>query len=154
MNRTTASISLTPKFFNNTLSVNMNVKGLYIRNEFPDEAAIGGAVSFDPTQPVKVPGQEIGNGYFMWLQQNTGAVIGIAPLNPVSLLDDRSMISHVYRSLGNIQLDYIMPFLPELRANLNLGYDVSKSRQTGDRTNRNAETIKEKSITGFLFELQ
>ena len=43
MNRTTASISLTPKFFNNTLSVNMNVKGLYIRNEFPDEAAIGGA---------------------------------------------------------------------------------------------------------------
>ena len=49
MNRTTASISLTPKFFNNTLSVNMNVKGLYIRNEFPDEAAIGGAVSFDPT---------------------------------------------------------------------------------------------------------
>ena len=96
MNRTTASISLTPKFFNNTLSVNMNVKGLYIRNEFPDEAAIGGAVSFDPTQPVKVPGQEIGNGYFMWLQQNTGAVIGIAPLNPVSLLDDRSMISHVY----------------------------------------------------------
>ena len=55
MNRTTASISLTPKFFNNTLSVNMNVKGLYIRNEFPDEAAIGGAVSFDPTQPVKVP---------------------------------------------------------------------------------------------------
>ena len=144
MNRTTASISLTPKFFNNTLSVNMNVKGLYIRNEFPDEAAIGGAVSFDPTQPVKVPGQEIGNGYFMWLQQNTGAVIGIAPLNPVSLLDDRSMISHVYRSLGNIQLDYIMPFLPELRANLNLGYDVSKSRQWNKKLGiGQTETLKQ-----------
>ena len=48
MDRTTASISLTPKFFNNTLSINANVKGLYIRNQFADEAAIGGAVSFDP----------------------------------------------------------------------------------------------------------
>ena len=149
MNRTTASISLTPKFFNNTLSVNMNVKGLYIRNEFPDEAAIGGAVSFDPTQPVKVPGQEIGNGYFMWLQQNTGAVIGIAPLNPVSLLDDRSMISHVYRSLGNIQLDYIMPFLPELRANLNLGYDVSKSRQWNKMFPNSPITYKENKKLGI-----
>ena len=62
MDRTTASISLTPKFFNNTLSINANVKGLYIRNQFADEAALGGAVSFDPTQPVKVPGQEIGTG--------------------------------------------------------------------------------------------
>ena len=101
--------------------------------------------------PIRISGDfgEIGNGYFMWLQQNTGAVIGIAPLNPVSLLDDRSMISHVYRSLGNIQLDYIMPFLPELRANLNLGYDVSKSRQWNKMFPNSPITYKENKKLGI-----
>lgn len=31
------------------------------------------------------------------------------------------------RSLGNIQVDYKFHFLPELKANLNLGYDISES---------------------------
>ena len=149
MDRTTASISLTPKFFNNTLSINANVKGLYIRNQFADEAAIGGAVSFDPTQPVKVPGQEIGNGYFMWLQPGSNAVIGIAPLNPASLIDDRSMKANVWRSIGNLQIDYIMPFLPELRANLNLGYDVSKSTQHNKMFPNSPITYKENKKLGL-----
>lgn len=149
MDRTTASISLTPQFFNNTLSINANVKGLYIRNQFADEAAIGGAVSFDPTQPVKVPGQEIGNGYFMWLQPGTNTVIGIAPLNPASLIDDRSMKANVWRSIGNLQIDYIMPFLPELRANLNLGYDVSKSTQHNKMFPNSPITYKENKKLGL-----
>ncbi|MCP9612331.1 SusC/RagA family TonB-linked outer membrane protein [Coprobacter tertius] len=148
MNRTTASITLTPKFFNNTLSVTANVKGMYIRNQFADENAIGVAPSFDPTQPVKVPEQEIGNGYFMWLRPN-GSVIDIAPLNPASLLDERSMVAKVYRSVGNLQLDYVMPFLPELRANLNLGYDVSKSNQPNKMYPNSPITYKENKKLGL-----
>jgi iron complex outermembrane receptor protein len=47
--------------------------------------------------------------------------------NPVGDLEMTRDISTVKRSIGNIALDYTMPFLPELRANLNTGYDISKS---------------------------
>ena len=52
MDRTTVSINLTPKFFDNHLSVNANVKGYYIRNRFADTGAVGAAIAFDPTKPV------------------------------------------------------------------------------------------------------
>ena len=59
-----------------------------------------------------------------------GKPIDIALANPVSILTDKSDKTKVYRSIGNAQFDYKFHFLPELRANLNLGYDVSKG--TGD----------------------
>ncbi len=149
MDRATASITLTPKFFDNTLSVTANVKGFYLHNRFADEAAIGGAVAFDPTQPVKVPGQEVGNGYFMWFQPGTTNLIGISPLNPVSLLDGRSMKANVYRSVGNLQLDYILPFFPDLRANLNMGYDVLKSVQHNIMEPNTPITYKENKKIGL-----
>jgi iron complex outermembrane receptor protein len=34
------------------------------------------------------------------------------------------------RSIGNITFDYKLHFLPALRANLNLGYDVSEGEGT------------------------
>ena len=40
MDRVTASITLNPKFFDNTLSVTANVKGFYMHNRFADEGAI------------------------------------------------------------------------------------------------------------------
>jgi len=43
------------------------------------------------------------------------------------MLEQRNDESTVYRSIGNAQIDYRMHFLPDLRANLNVGYDVSKS---------------------------
>ena len=52
--------------------------------------------------------------------------IGLA--NPVAMLEEKDDKSTVYRSIGNAQIDYKFHFLPELRANLNLGYDVSKSK--------------------------
>ena len=44
------------------------------------------------------------------------------------MLEEKDDKSTVYRSIGNAQIDYKFHFLPELRANLNLGYDVSKSK--------------------------
>jgi iron complex outermembrane receptor protein len=40
------------------------------------------------------------------------------------MVDDNS---NVQRSIGNLQFDYRFHFLPDLRANLNLGYDISTS---------------------------
>lgn len=148
MDRTTASISLTPKFFDNTLSVTANVKGLYTYSRFADMSALGNAISFDPSQSVHTEGQEIGNGYFMWLKPGTDFPIDIAPVNPVSLLNQKTMKADVYRSVGNLQLDYNIPFIPGMRANLNLGYDVSKSTQKNTIFANSPQSYKENDKTG------
>lgn len=125
MDRWTGSVNLSPKFFDNHLSVQLNLKGVYNTNVFADKAAIGSAAEFDPTQPVYADLAR-GNGYFMYLKPNGDAVdIGLA--NPLAILNQKHDESTVKRSIGNVQLDYKMHFLPELRANLNLGYDISSS---------------------------
>lgn len=125
MQRWTGAINLNPQLFDKHLNINVNVKGIYNSNRFADTGAIGLATQYDPTQPVYMDGSEYGNGYFIYLNQSNGRPIDIGLSNPVAMLNERSDKSKVYRSIGNIQLDYKMHFLPELRANLNLGYDVS-----------------------------
>lgn len=134
MDRVTMGFNLSPKFFDNHLSVNANVKGYYIRNNFADAGALSSAISFDPTHPVRsnepiVSGnsgfQYLYNGYYE--VHNNGILDDNAALNPMGLLEQRDNHANVYRSNGNLQLDYSLHFLPDLHLNLNLGYDVMKS---------------------------
>lgn len=134
MDRVTMGFNLSPKFFDNHLSVNANVKGYYIRNNFADTGALSSAISFDPTHPVRsnepiVSGnsgfQYLYNGYYE--VHNNGTLNDNAALNPMGLLEQRDNHANVYRSNGNLQLDYSLHFLPDLHLNLNLGYDVMKS---------------------------
>lgn len=130
MQRYTGAINLNPQLFDKHLNINVNVKGIYSKSRFADTGAIGLATQYDPTQPVYMSDSQYGNGYFMYLNSANGRPVDIGLANPVAVLNERSDKSKVYRSIGNIQFDYKMHFLPELRANLNLGYDVSKA--TGD----------------------
>ena len=144
MDRVTVGFNLTPKFFDNHLSVNANVKGYYIRNRFGDSGAVYNAISYNPTQPVytNIPvqgnaGQQyLFNGFYQVTQTKSKynmSGIGFmsnADINPVSNLLENNNFANVYRSNGNLQLDYSFHFLPELHANLNLGYDVSKTNET------------------------
>ncbi|MFP3693540.1 hypothetical protein, partial [Burkholderia sp. SIMBA_048] len=50
--RTSVGLNLSPKFFDNHLSINANFKGTFTENRFPDGGAIGAATYFDPTQPI------------------------------------------------------------------------------------------------------
>ncbi len=141
MDRVTAGINLSPKFFDNHLSVNANVKGYYIRNKFGNTGAVNAALAYDPTQPVYVDypvtsGTAAGNfssiynGFHTWSDINKNGELTInsnASQNPVSMLADVNNYADVYRSNGNLQLDYSFHFLPDLHVNLNLGYDISKT---------------------------
>jgi TonB-dependent starch-binding outer membrane protein SusC len=123
--RTTVSVGLDPTFLDNHLKVNINAKGSSTKSNFGYNDAVGEAVAFDPTQPVKdYSGKyaKFGN-YFTWVDGDTNQ-IDIATTNPVAhavLTDNRGTVN---RFIGNTQFDYKFHFLPELRANLNLGYDV------------------------------
>lgn len=124
--RTTAALNLNPKFFDKHLEVSFNLKGTYVENRFKEDGAIGAAVVFDPTQNVYDSSLPQYGGYYEW-EQLTGGLNTNATKNPVSMLNQRNDLSYVKRFIGNVQFDYKFHFLPELRANLNLGYDYSDS---------------------------
>lgn len=138
MDRATVGITLNPTFGN--LKVNAKVTGYYVHNNWYQSAAVGQAVAFDPTSPVRtnIPisgGTAAGMYGYLWngysepysVSGGQANLANDATYNPVATIDQTRNWSNVYRSNGNLQLDYSFPFLPELRANLNLGYDVTKS---------------------------
>ncbi len=134
MDGASVGINLSPKFFDGLLSVNANVRGAYINNRFFDGSALGASVSFNPTLPVYAPEGNVFNNYTTYVgtrvarPTDAGSSINtIQTLNPVSLINEYNSSSKVYQSIGNLQLDLAMPFLRELHANLNLGYDLSRS---------------------------
>jgi len=150
--RFTGTLNLSPKFFNDHLSVNLNAKYSNTQNRFADEGgAIGGAVSFDPTQPVMKSGSAYG-GYFEWLgadgkpiNTNGGAT---AP-NPLGLLLQRDNTSQVDRLIGNVQLDYKLHFLPDLHVMLNLGLDKATGSGNDNRPKTMATAAYKNGIYSY-----
>jgi iron complex outermembrane receptor protein len=126
LERGTFAVSIGTVLLEDHLKIDFNTKLSLINNRFADTGAIGSAISFDPTQPVYSNSPNYG-GYFEWLQANGNPISVGAPRNPLALLEQRNNNSHATRNIGNIQFDYKMHFLPELRANLNLGYDIASS---------------------------
>lgn len=133
--RYTASLNLTPKFFDNHLSVEINVKGTINKNRFADSGAVGSAAFYDPTKPIYGIDTEDAqyasplynyNGYWNW-SNGVNSPNTLSAVNPLSLLYDVDNLGTTKRSLGNLQLDYKFHGLEDLHANLNLGYDVAQS---------------------------
>jgi len=115
-------LSISPKFFDDHLSINANVKGIYQQTNWANGGAVGSALAFDPTKPVKDSNGEYWNWY------TNGAPNSMASTNPLSQLYEYKNFGRTLRSIGNLQLDYKIHGFEDLRANLNLGYDVAKTR--------------------------
>ncbi|TYP72216.1 SusC/RagA family TonB-linked outer membrane protein [Aquimarina intermedia] len=132
LERTTLSAALSHKFFENHLKINLNTKTALIKNRFADTGAIGAAIVFDPTQPVFGDFPQYDN-FYQWTEAN-GSPITLAAKNPVAMLRQQDDSSNAFKSISNIQFDYKFHFLPELRANLNLGLDKTSSNGSKVRT--------------------
>lgn len=126
LQRYSGALSLNPSFFDNHLRVDMNVKGSWQPTRFAADA-IGAALNFDPTQPVYSNDKRYG-GYFEWREKNGDLMLN-RPNNPLGLLEQTFDKATPRRAIANAQFDYKFHFLPELRANLNLGYDASKTTE-------------------------
>ena len=136
--RVNVGVNLAPKFFKEHLTVNANIKGVYNKANWTNNA-VGAALGYDPTKPVYFRDDEgnimtdVANGYY-----NHGAFDDAGNFNPeknasaspMSALYDYVNYSTSFRSVGNLQLDYKIHGLEDLRANLNLGYDVAESNGT------------------------
>lgn len=130
LNRTSAGINLSPKFLDNHIKLDVNLKGSLSKARFANQDAIGAAVQFDPTKPVYSGNNNFG-GYYEYLDASaTSGLKSLAPRNPLGLLEQKTDKSDVKRSVGNAQLDYKFHFLPDLHANVNFGYDASEGTGT------------------------
>ena len=132
LDRYSGALSVTPILLDGNLRIDLNVKGSVIKNNFSGQSAVNSAVYFDPTQPVTsdLARYQPYGGYFEFLDagaNNTFALNQKTPVrNPLSLIKQRNDISTVKRSIGNLQVDYKLPFLSGLSANVNLGYDIQR----------------------------
>ncbi|MBK7213739.1 MAG: SusC/RagA family TonB-linked outer membrane protein [Bacteroidales bacterium] len=151
LQRNSLGIVLDPTFLDDHLKVNINLKGSISKENFGNTGAVGSAVAYDPTQPVMNGNTRFG-GYHTWVnlsdtlengQMNpNGDPNPIGVSNPVALLEQTDNTSEVKRSIGNVQFDYKLHFLPELRANLNLGYDYSNTNGHNNAFNDAAFTFR------------
>ncbi|MFN8241953.1 MAG: TonB-dependent receptor [Bacteroidales bacterium] len=127
LERLTSALNLNPSFLDNHLNVTVNAKYMNVRNRFADHGAIGSAVSMDPTQAVYDATSSKYGGYFTWKQPNGDPIAIGATNNPLALLELRNDRSYVDRVLGNVQVDYKVHWLPDLKLTVNAGADYSWS---------------------------
>jgi TonB-dependent starch-binding outer membrane protein SusC len=125
MNRKSASVNLSPRLLDDHLKIDVSYKGSFNKSTFADEGAIGAAVSFDPTQPIRTEKNRF-QGYYEWLD-NSGNLSTLAGRNPLGLLNSQQDISDVNRHIANAIFDYKFHFLPELRINANVAIDQANT---------------------------
>lgn len=136
--RYTASLNLSPSFFDNHLNVNVNAKYMNAKNRYADGGVFGAAISADPTRPIYADYETTG-GY--WQTLIAGASDKIAgwtsPVtntnttqNPLALLNLKNDRSNANTFLGNVDIDYKLHFFPDVRIHASLGGDYSEGRQT------------------------
>ncbi len=129
LDRYSGALTFRPTLLDNSLKVTINAKGILSRKQQPDQdAVIGSALASNPTLPVFDPtGDNFFGGFFQTLDPNQSTIITAGPKNPLALLKQRERDEDSDRFIGNIEIDYALPFLPELRGVLNLGMDYSES---------------------------
>lgn len=136
--RVSYSFKMTPKLLNDDLKIDINAKGNFSKKNNVDEGAIGAALSMDPTKPVYAPSE---NNKFVGYYQQTNLSgnrdVLTGPTNPLALLEQRTSIDRAVRFLGNVEFDYKLPFLRDLRAIVNLGLDATQ-RSYRERFDNNA----------------
>lgn len=123
-NRITGSVNIAPKLLDGDLKINLNTRYVRTENDFANRGAIGSAVFFDPTKPVMGGNPNQYGGYYTWLNAQ-GSKLALSPANPLALLNLTNDESTVDRIIGNVKLDYDLPF-DGLTATINAGYDHSK----------------------------
>ena len=135
MDRATVGFNLTPEFLDHRLKIKANAKGYWVKNQFSNSGAVAAGISMDPSAPIYNDAQMKGglDGYKLWngyySQMNGNAFNTNGTNNPLATVSDRDDKATILRSNGNLQIDYALKWLPDLHFNLNLGYDVSKSKE-------------------------
>jgi TonB-dependent starch-binding outer membrane protein SusC len=117
------------------LNLRTSVRGSRTIDRFTPGDVLGNAAAMAPTQPVLDPTSS--TGYWDWRTTNA------APSNPLSILALASDRGTTWRSVGNAEAEYKLPFLEGLTGNLNVGYDLTKADRTTFYSNTIASQVRQ-----------
>ena len=120
--RNALNLAANGDFLDNDLKLTLTAKGSIDANHFAEQGAIGAAVAFDPTQPVYDPSSPF-DGFFEF--RDGEDAMGLATRNPLALLLQRDAEGETKRIITNFNVDYSLPFVENLRFNLNAGVDYA-----------------------------
>lgn len=115
--RLSTAINYHHRFFNDQLKIDANFKASRTADQYAPGGIITDAIRFDPTQSIEDESSQWA-GFFEYANSQANK----NPVAKLRLIDDEG---NTYRSLGDIQFDYQIPFLRGLSAKLNVGYDIS-----------------------------
>ena len=121
--RMTASLNFRPSFLDNDLRLDITGRFQDTNNEFGKRDAIGQAIQFDPTKPVYDNASPY-DGYYIWLKN--GRKLTHSPNNPLATINLNDDNSDVKRYIFSTKADYDIPFVENLTATVNVGYDYAK----------------------------
>jgi TonB-dependent starch-binding outer membrane protein SusC len=110
------------RLFADHLNVRTNLRGSRSVDRFTPGGVLSNAAQMGPTQPST--DATSATGYYNW----PGNSLQSAD-NPVQILALATDKGTTYRSIGNVQAGYRMPFFEALTANVNLGYDITEAQR-------------------------
>ncbi len=119
--RYTGSLNLNPSFLKGYLQLNFNLKGAVNKNQYAQSGSIiWNTTTADPTRPVY---DESGLGGYSTIWSGSDPATTSGTYNPVSLINDYDSHETMTRLITNLDVDYKMHFLPELKLHVTGGYD-------------------------------
>ncbi|MUP46171.1 SusC/RagA family TonB-linked outer membrane protein [Gramella sp. BOM4] len=131
--RNSLNLALNQDLFDRSLKLTLTSKGIIENSSFADQGAIGGAIGFDPTQPVYDPTSPFG-GYFEFRDGNTtDDEMRLATRNPLATLEQYDNTGEVRRNITNLNAVYEIPFLQGLEFNVNAGFDYAENDGSNSR---------------------
>ncbi len=135
--RMSLGFNMDQRLFSDRLTVQTSILGARTKDLFTPGGVLSNAAQMGPTQPVMDPSTT--TGYYNW--PNNALASADNPVEALNLVTDRGI---TYRSLGSVQAGYRMPFLDALKANVRLGYDLTRT----DRNTFSPGTIHSQTKTG------
>lgn len=120
--RATLGLGYGQSFFDDQLRLTANFRGARTFDDFTPGGVIGSATIFQPTQPIYDETSEFG-GYFEW-EGNPLAVN-----NPVAELELTVDEGTTYRTIGDLEAQYEVPYVDGLTGNIRVGYDITQAER-------------------------
>jgi len=120
LKRVSLGLNYGQQLFSDRLGVDINLKGSREFDQFTPGGVLSNAAQMGPTQPIY--DSSSATGYYNWSGTPSAD-------NPLEILNYAKAQGITYRSIGNVHANYSPTFLSGLRANVNLGYDLTRITQ-------------------------
>ena len=141
--RMSASLNYSDLFLNDRLALRTHVRGSRSLDWYTPGGVLGNAIAFAPTQPIYTDS----GTYFQYRDPTSGALVGLAPNNPLEELKYVQDQGQILRSIGNIEGEYRLPWISGLSATLRGSYDINRADRNGFTPTNIASQLKGDPLT-------